>query len=298
MISYSFLSADQKTNIQVYKFVAEKEKAILQIAHGMQEYSGRYFSFAQFLASNGYTVVINDHLGHGKSVIDNKYGYFGKDGKEFLINDMRSLYLKEKNDKPYFLLGHSMGSFLARAYCERVNDLSGAIFMGSGWVNKPLLKASLTMCKLLAKKDGEDKISPLLSSLSLGAYNKKFAPNRSEADWISSVEEEVDEYLNDEMCQIRFTINGYQQLFSLIKYQQDHTKDMANIPLLWLSGKDDPVGEMGKGITKAYNETAKYNKQMQMHLYDKCRHELLHEYNKEEVYQDILEWLNEKSDLF
>ena len=179
-------------------------RAVVQIVHGVAEHMGRYDAFARFLAGHGFAVCGEDHLGHGKTVTDGVYGYFGqKNGWWTVTEDIRQLRQRMGEQfpgVPYFLLGHSMGSFLTRTYlCRYPGTVDGAILSGTGQENALLVGAGKLLASLIARFKGPDYVSTLVNSLSLGAYNKQFKPTRTTADWISRDEGVVDQYLADPM---------------------------------------------------------------------------------------------------
>ncbi|MBR2801185.1 MAG: alpha/beta fold hydrolase [Erysipelotrichaceae bacterium] len=301
MKEFFYASADKVNQIHAGCWEPEGQpKAVLQIVHGMQEYFGRYDAFAQFLAKNGYLVVAEDHLGHGASVQkDEDHGYFGENGNEWLIKDIRQLHLdtrKKYPGIPYFLLGHSMGSFLARQYIERYSpDLDGAIIMGTGWTEEGVLKSGKTLCSLMAKFKGWRHRSPMVEKIAFGSYNKEFQPAETRVEWLTKEKFIKDKYLQDPWCTFKFTLNGYYTLFSAIGDEQKE-ENIAGIrkdlPVFFVSGEKDPVGDYGKGVQKSYEAFKKAGiLNVQMKLYPDDRHEILNETDREAVYQDLLNWL-------
>ena len=301
---FRFRSSDGKTDIRALRFIPDGEvKAILQIAHGMVEFIDRYEDFASFLAQRGYLVTGNDHLGHGGSV-ENKddWGYFGDDGYEHVLQDMHELTRITKEfcpDKPYYLLGHSMGSFFARNYlAEYGNELDGAIIMGTGLEPAFKIKGGMMMCSLIALFKGWRYRSPFINNMAFGSYNKKFEPARTRADWLSRDEKLVDWYVNEERCSFVFTLNGFYQMFRCILNL--HNKEALNripkdLPILFVAGADDPVGTFGKEIEKSIETLKDVGvKNIGYKLYPEDRHEILNELDKETVYEDLYRWLETK----
>ena len=187
---FSFPSRDGTHKCNVSLWTPEGEpRAVVQLVHGVAEYAGRYDHFARYLADHGFVVCGEDHLGHGKTVDDGKYGYFGKkDGWTLVTADVRQLrvLMGEKYPSlPYFLLGHSMGSFLARTYlCKYPGTVDGCILSGTGQEKPALVAAGRAVASAVCALRGPEAVSKLVDQLSLGAYNKQFAPNRTTADWI------------------------------------------------------------------------------------------------------------------
>lgn len=299
---FYYPSKDELTQIYAVEWVPEtKVRGVLQIAHGMVEFIDRYDLFASFLASRGFYVVGNDHLGHGKSVTDaSKLGYFAKrDGNLCVLGDMRQLQSdtqKKYPDVPYFILGHSMGSFLVRQYIERfTTGLAGAIVMGTGYQSAMTLDLAIALTSVLRKTKGEDYRSSMVNNLALGSYNKAFEPARTKNDWLTRDEAIVDAYEANPLNQFIFTVNGYCNLFCGMRDAQRREnleKIPKDLPILVVSGKEDPVGECGKGpqtVADSYRKTGIRN--VTVKLYPEDRHEILNELDKETVFCDLLEWI-------
>lgn len=303
---YYYLSVSQLCNIYAKSIEPENKeevKAVFQIAHGMAEHSARYDRFAEFLASYGYAVFINDHLGHGKSISDEKeLGYFGKkNGRDALVGDVKTLTgiaKQEFPDKPVILFGHSMGSFVVRKYCALYGDnIDAAIFCGTSGAN-PGAGIGAAAATFIAREKGDHHRSHMLDSLAFGSYNKHFKPARTKFDWLTRDEKIVDQYIEDPLCGFRFTDPGYHELFKLlqdISGKQWYNSVPYILPMLLVSGADDPVGNYGKGVQEVSRGLKKSGHQdVSIKLYPGGRHEILNELNKEEVYQDILDWADEK----
>ena len=272
-------------------------KGVIQIAHGMAEYSNRYAAFAMELAKNGYAVFINDHLGHGKSVSgSDELGYFGENGVESLVEDMKKVTDIAKGqypDLPYILFGHSMGSFLARAYTARYGDmLDGAVYCGTSGPN-PAAGLGAKLAKYLEKSKGDHQRSNFLNSMAFGTYNKR-TEKRTDFDWLSRDEKEVDKYISDDLCGFCFTTNGFKTLFTLLQdvsSKQWFKSVPADLPVLLISGENDPVGEYGKGVKAVYDELTKTgHSAVSIKLYPEDRHEILNELDRETVMADIIAW--------
>ena len=299
---FYFPSKDGNTEIHTIEWKPEGEvRAVLQICHGMVEYIRRYDEFAQFLCGEGYYVVGNDHLGHGKSIqAKSEYGFFNeKYGNACVLGDMHTL--RQRTEKkypgvPYFMLGHSMGSSLLRQYIQMYgNGLSGAVLMGTVADHK---KAALLfgkrLCRVMAAFRGWHYRSKMVDNLVLGAYNKKFKPARTRADWITSDNENLDMYVADPLCSFMFTVNAYYNVFSgMIGIQRKESVYMIpkGLPVLFVSGADDPVGEFGKGVCKIYEKyRAAGIRDVTLRLYTGDRHEILNETDRDQVYKDLLGW--------
>ncbi len=296
-------SKDGKNKIHACIWRPEGEvKGVVQIIHGMAEYAERYAPFAQFLTSHGFLVCADDHLGHGKSVkSEADLGYFN-DQKDYkiVIADIRELQLRVQEQAPaapYFVLGHSMGSFFCRTYISMFGgDFAGAIIMGSGFKSKLTLNTALFAVKLNALFKGWRNRSKVIKNLAFGSYNKRFKPERTENDWLSVNTENVDRYNADPLCGVEFTNNGYKILFSIIKRACSSETIKAvpkDLPVFFVAGAEDPVGDYGKGVLKAYNKfKAAGVKDASVKLYENSRHEILNDDCKQEVSNDILAFIN------
>lgn len=277
-------------------------KGVVQIIHGMAEYAERYAPFAEFLADNGYLVCAEDHLGHGKSVkSEEDLGYFNdQKDYEIVISDIRELQLtiqEQAGSVPYFVLGHSMGSFFCRTYISMFgSDFAGAIVMGSGFKDKLTLNTALFAVNLNALFKGWRNRSGLIKNLAFGPYNNRIKPVRTGNDWLSKNPENVDKYEADPLCGVPFTNNGYKILFSIIKKACSAKTIEAvpkDLPVFFVAGEDDPVGDYGKGVIKAYDKfKAAGVKDASVKLYKDSRHEILNDYCKDEVFEDILSFIN------
>ena len=302
---FFFPSANGVNDIHAVRFEPdEKPKAIVQIVHGMTEYADRYSPFASFLAEHGFLVVGDDHLGHGLSVKDeSELGFFGQpDGNEYLLDDLHELQKetqKEFPGIPYFFLGHSMGSFLTRQYISLYGEsLAGAVIMGTGFQPGAVLFAGKTVCRVIALFKGWHYRSKFVDSLSVGAYNKRFQPIRTKSDWLSPNEQSVDEYIKDPLCGFLFTVNGYHQMFRSIGYADSLSyirSTPVSLPVLLISGKDDPVGNFGKGVERVRKLYQKVGtKDLKELLYPGDRHEILNGMNREQVFSDLLMWFEKR----
>ncbi|MBQ2250746.1 MAG: alpha/beta hydrolase [Lachnospiraceae bacterium] len=278
-------------------------KAVLQITHGMVEHIERYREFCVWMAERGIVVIGHDHLGHGKTVYNREeFGYFGsKEGMTHVVKDIRrvTVYSKKKYpDQKLILLGHSMGSFLARKYLSVYKDgPDGFILMGTGAPPEALVSAGSLLAGSMRKLKGEMYRSPLLYKLSLGNYNAKFKPVKTPYDWLTRDESLSKDFGEDESCQFIFTTAAYQDFFRLIlnvakEEMAGHARTDA--PILIISGDNDPVGDNGKGVRKVYERLHKAGvDRLEMVLYEGARHEILHEINRQEVFEDLYEWIAE-----
>jgi len=303
---FTFPSADGKTSIHAVEWLPDNgtPRAVLQIAHGVSEYILRYEPFAEYLTNLGFAVVGHDHLGHGGSVAPGAAPlYFGPKGSwDRVVDDiytLRQLAGKKFAGLPYAMMGHSMGSFLARTYLIRYpGTVDAAVIMGTGQMASALVSGGLAVAAVESRRIGEDQISPLVSKLAFGTYNKVFAPNRTEFDWLSVNEANVDAYIADPLCGGAATIGLFREMLGGIRFitRQENVRRMnLNTPILFISGEKDPVGDLGKGVRAACESFRKAGvRDVSLQLYPELRHEILCETCREAVYQDISQWLEEK----
>lgn len=273
-------------------------KAVFQLIHGMAEYGERYEEMGKAFCEAGYAFVINDHVGHGKSVgAKPVYGYFGGDknfGGQGFVEDAHTLTVmaKEEFGKPVILMGHSMGSFVARRYLTKYGkDVLGAVICGTAGPN-PALGAGLALASIIAKVKGEQHPSKLIDSIAFGAYNKR-CEGRTPFDWLSVNRENVDKYIADDLCGFLFTASGYMNMFQLLKFvtADDWYAKVPDMPLFLIAGSEDPVGEYGKGVKLTYDGLVKNgHNDVNIKLYDGLRHEIHNEDERFDVYADIIAW--------
>lgn len=279
-------------------------RGIVQIAHGIGEYAGRYNPIARLLQQEGFAVYANDHRAHGRTAqIKNLYGHY--DGEEYfedVVKDMHSLFVLMRTDfpeVPVVLFGHSMGSLLSRKYVlEYGHELDAMILSGTANFIKGLGHFGLLATKTIAAIKGRERGNEKLRALLFDEFNKKFKPNRTTLDWLSRDQAAVDAFERDPYRVENFSMG---LLADLISNTRKLNKAAAFIntpdalPILIFSGDQDPVGEMGKGVKKVVAQFKKYgNSDLTFNLYEGGRHEMLNELNREEVENDILSWLTEK----
>ena len=299
---FYFPSSDGKTSIHAVEWLPEGDPVgVYQIAHGVAEYALRYEPFAEFLNAKGFVVVANDHIGHGLSVAEDAAPlYFGeKDGWTHVVDDMFELRRqtgKKYPGIPYILMGHSMGSFLARTYLIRYpGSVTAAVIMGTGQQPGYMVAGGRLAAKLIGKKSGYDKFNETVDGLAFGAYNKPFEPKRTNYDWLSANEENVDKYIADPLCGGGATTGLFLEMLGGIGFigkPSNLAKMDKNTPVLFISGAMDPVGDLGKGTTKAYESFKKAGvKDVTLKLYPGLRHEILNEKEKDQVYADIWAWV-------
>ena len=299
---FTFLSADKKTQIHAIEWKPDVPPVgVLQLVHGMQEFIERYDDFARFMCTKGFLVVGHDHLGHGLSVADeNSYGYFAeKSGNRVLLTDMRQLHrmtAEKYPELPFFMMGHSMGSFLARQYiCLYGKYLDGAVISGTAYHPPMECKAGMLLCRVIARFKGWKYISKLLTYMVVGSLNKKFEPSATHLDWLTRDDSVVEAYRHDPRTHHFFTLNANYNLFVSLKYltvRENLMRIPKGLPVLLIAGEMDPVGNFGAGVKKVFVQLQAIGlKDVQCKLYPNDRHEVLNELDKAQVYQDIMGWI-------
>ena len=300
---FTYSSADTIHPIYAREWSPEDApRAVVQIVHGVAEHMGRYDATARFLADHGFLVCGEDHLGHGLTAdeSDRKFGYFAPHGGwELLVKDihtLRTLEGEQHPDIPYIMLGHSMGSFLTRTYLiDYPGDVSAAVLSGTGQERAPLVASGKALASALCRLKGPDYVSPLVYSLAMGSYNKPFSPARTPQDWLSRDESTVDAFLADPLCSFQPTISMFRDMLGGIQKigkRENVAKMDKSMPILFFSGDHDPVGSMGEGVQRVfYLFRAVGCTNVSLTLYPGGRHEMLNEINREEVREDLLDWL-------
>ena len=304
---YFFPSSNGKTLIHVHQWtpVGREIRGVVQIAHGVAEYATRYAPFARYLCDHGFVVVANDHLGHGQSVIEGcPMVYLGEqDGWWHMVDDMEQLRkrtAKVFSGKPYFLFGHSMGSFLARTHLIRYPGmLDGCVLCGTGHQSAVMVSGGKLIADKEIKRLGRKAFSVKADQLAFGAYNKRFQPNRTQFDWLSVNEANVDAYIADPLCGGKTTLGLFRDMLDGLGYitkQANINKMDKELPVYFIAGDQDPVGDMGKGVQKAHECFKKAGiRDLSIKLYHGLRHEILNETGKQYVYRDVLDWLEART---
>ncbi|MDR1002025.1 MAG: lysophospholipase [Oscillospiraceae bacterium] len=296
-------SSYQGETLHTVVWNAENPKAILFIAHGMAEHIMRYDDFARYLSSNGIAVAGCSHLGHGlTSKSEDDLGYISKkNGWSNLIADQAQVRAKLESlypGVPVFMFGHSMGSFAARTYITETyaSGLRGVIICGTGHEPPIMSSVGKKLAGIVGVFRGSRYRSKLLHGLSIGRYNSKIKSPRTEVDWLSFNEDNVDAYIADSRCGFNFTVNGYKSLFEGINYvskMKNIRKADSDLPVLFIAGSEDPVGNCGKGVAKVSRMFKKAGmKNVAVKIYDNMRHEILNEDDRATVYSDVAEFID------
>ena len=271
-----------------------KPKAVIQLVHGMAEHIRRYDETARQLSEAGFAVVGHSHMGHGPYA--DILGYFGrKGGWDVLIEDVHALRRETQKQfprVPYFLLGHSMGSFVVRGYCLKYEKgLAGVILSGTGHYGKPLLLAAGAISNTICLCGGADKPSKFLANMTSSGKNPEY---KTPFDWLSRDDSEVQKYIADPLCGFPFTAAGYRDMFSgLARLYPEKLKPMQkNVQVYLFSGDKDPVGTNGAGVEKVAQEIRDAGvKKVTVRLYPDGRHEMFNELNRQEVWADLIAWM-------
>ena len=279
-------------------------RVVVQLVHGISEHIGRYDSFARFLAEHGFAVVGHDHLGHGRTARNPlEFGWFAdRDGWKHVVKDVRALRERvgaEYPGLPCFLLGHSMGSFVVRGYLMFwPGTVDGAILSGTGQEPPATVAAGRALSALLIRLKGPRAHSALLDALSVGRYNGQFKPVRTSADWISRDTVVVDAYRADPLCRFLPTVGMYHDMMvglQLLAKPANLARMDPDTPVYFFAGDRDPVGANGAGVKKVAGWFRDAGvKDLTVRLYPEGRHEMLNEANRDEVYRDVLSWLERR----
>ena len=297
------VTASDGTALSTHRWLPDgPPKAVVQISHGMAEHSARYARLAEALTGAGYAVYASDHRGHGATASKADHGYFADaDGWDTVVADLRAvttLAQEENPGLPVFLLGHSMGSFLARSYViEDSRELAGLVLSGTAGDPGLLGKVGGLVAATEARLRGRRHVSTLLDKLTFGQYNAAFKPNRTDFDWLSRDDAEVDKYVADELCGNTFTSGFFVDLvggLSRINDRHQVARVRRDLPILLIAGDKDPVGgKAGEGprtVAEQYRSVGVTD--VTVTLYPDARHEVFNEINRDEVTADVLAWLD------
>lgn len=273
-------------------------RAVLQVSHGMCEYVGRYEAYAEHLCSLGIVLAGNDHPGHGESAERaDELGAIDMEDALLGLRAMSELLLERYEGKPLILLGHSMGSFLCRIYLTKyAENLAGAIVMGTAGAGAPT-GAGIALANLVALFRGERHRSKLLRTIQQSGYLKRCGKNPDRCDWLTRDRAVVEKYNSDKYCNYIFTVSGYRDLFRMLEAVS--TEEWApnvptDLPILLISGEDDPVGGYGRGVCAVAGAlTHAGARKLTTVLIPGARHEVLNEIDREETYAVIDKWIDE-----
>lgn len=275
-------------------------RGVVQILHGIAEHICRYEDFAAYLNEKGYVVVAEDHMGHGQSMESGTPGYFAG-GWEAAVEDSYALLRRVREqypEVPCFLFGHSMGSFLARSILISHPDsgIRGAVICGTGWMPQAVVRAGHGAAELVCRRIGERKPSERLQNLVFGSYNKRVEHPHTSYDWLSRDSRQVDAYLADPKCGFTVSCGLLRDMLggiSMLQKKENLAKMRRELPVLFVAGGDDPVGSYGSGVRQAANAFEKAGMtRVECRLFPLCRHEILNEINRKEIYRFVSDWLD------
>lgn len=302
------LTTSDGTPLHVYRWLPdEAPRAVVQVAHGMAEHAGRYERFAEALTAAGYAVYADDHRGHGQTHPSSgaDHGYFADQGGwDRVVTDLHEVTRLARDEQedglPVFLFGHSMGSFLSRAYAIRWGgDLAGLVLSGTAGDPGALGRIGGAIAGLEARIRGRRNRSPLMDKLTFGQYNAAFKPNRTQFDWLSRDEAEVDKYIADSEAGNVFTSGFFSDLLSglaWISNDANVARIPADLPVLLVAGELDPVGAKSKGVRQVEAQLRRAGvRDVTSIFYPGARHEILNETNRDEVTADVIAWLESHS---
>ena len=302
--THTFTAHDNEI-VCYYKWQAmgeHKGRGVIQIAHGIGEHAGRYDHIAHRLANEGFTVYANDHRAHGKTAeIKRLFGFYnGEDYFEDVVKDMHSLtqlMQAENPDSTFILFGHSMGSLLSRKYVLHYGDEPDALILsGTADFMKGLGYFGLASTKIVSAFNGRERSNDTLREIFFDEFNKKFRPNRTKLDWISSDEAAVDTFEADPYRIENFSVGIFTDIIrssKALNQKEAFLKTPNNLPILMFSGDHDPVGDMGKGVTRVAKNYKRYGSEdLTFYLYEGGRHEMLNERNSNQVEEDIISWID------
>ncbi len=292
----------KNTRIHCCQWIPEgKPRGVIQIVHGIAEYAARYDELAKFFTKNGFVVVGEDHMGHGGSISEEiPQGCFDGGWLTAVSDTYRLMQMtkEEYPDLPYIIYGHSMGSFMTRTLLYTYPDagLKAAVISGTGWMPKVVLKTGRVVCAAEGKRKGMDSTSPMINKLMFGSYNKGYDNPRTPVDWLSRDEAEVDKYIADPLLGFDASIGLAREMLGGMLMNEDKKnleKMPKYLPVLFVSGDQDPVGSNGKGVEQTYEAfKAAGMKNVRIKLYPGGRHEMHNELNRKELQADVLAFLN------
>lgn len=301
--TYTFWSSDAESKLHAVFYKPEKDVkviATLMVAHGIGEYIERYEEFAEVLTSKGIVVVGYDCIGHGNSTSKTKVPmYFGEEGSwKYLVEDFLNynhMITEYYSNVPCYVMGFSMGSFVVRCAMASNNlSANGAILLGTGRISHLVAKLVKYLVSKEAKNvEGDDNISDTVNELAFGNYNKYFTPTKTDFDWLCKDEKACESYIEDPLTRKYITPGMFRELLSgmEIASNPDTVKNAERIPILFVSGEEDPVGDFGKGVTKVEKMFKKFDFETEVKFYPDSRHDVLHDTHKDEAMKYICEWI-------
>ena len=292
------IKAKDKYKLSCRLFNTKNPKAIILMIHGMEEHKERYYDFAKYLQKNNYVVLISDMRGHGSDAPILSH-IADKDGDKRLVEDIDILtkYIKKKyKEKKIYLFAHSMGTIIARKVLQENSKKYDKLVLSGYPVPQKISKAGVRLTNMLIKSKGPKEHSKLVTNLALGNFVKGVKNRETDLDWLSYNKDNVNNYINDKLCGVDFTLGSFNTLFKLV-YDISKPKNYININedlnILLISGNDDPVTGYKKGRIKSLKVLKKAGfKNIEKIVLEKMRHEILNEKEKDKVYKKILDFYN------
>lgn len=293
------LSSDQKNTLSGIMYIPSGDiKGIFHLVHGMTEYIGRYAPLFEKLADAGYLCVGFDNLGHGNSAREEDLGFIAsKNGWSLMVDDVKLFadnIKAEFPNLPYYLMGHSMGSFITRVAVSRYSDLADKYICCGTAGSNPAAGVGVFLCSIIKAFRGERAISPFLESIAFGSYNKRFDGD-TKYEWLTKDRDIIDKYANDKLCTFHFTVSAMKDLMTLLKNcnsKKCFANTRSDLPILLIAGDMDPVGNYGKGVKEVYdNYKASGKCDVTIFLYKDCRHEIHNDTSREQMTEDILKFI-------
>ena len=295
----SVMSTDGIHTLKGVAYIPQGEiRGVFHLVHGMREYIGRYEHFLPFFAENGFVCVGYDHLGHGRTANEGEHGFIAeKGGYKYLVDDVNQFAEHVKSEYPnipYILMGHSMGSFIVRLAAAKYIGLADKLIICGTAGSNPAAAAGILLAKLIKAVKGARAYSPFIEKMAFGSYNKYFKEDSPYA-WLTKSTEIMEKYADDKFCHYHFTVSALADLITLTHNCNLGTWyiDMPkNLPVLLVSGSEDPVGNYGRGVREVYDKLIKNGqKDVTLHLYENCRHEIHNDTCAEQSRNDILEFI-------
>ena len=293
------LSSDKKNTLSGIMYIPSGNiKGIFHLVHGMTEYIGRYAPLFEKLADAGYLCVGFDNLGHGNTAREEDLGFIAsKNGWSLMVDDVKLFadnIKAEYPNLPYYLMGHSMGSFITRVAVSRYSDLADKYICCGTAGSNPAAGVGVFLCSIIKAFRGERAISPFLESIAFGSYNKRFDGD-TKYEWLTKDRDIIDKYANDKLCTFHFTVSAMKDLMTLLKNcnsKKCFANTRSDLPILLIAGDMDPVGNYGKGVKQVYdNYKASGKCDVTIFLYKDCRHEIHNDTIREQMTEDILKFI-------
>lgn len=292
-------SSDGKNTLSGIIYMPDGEiRGLFHLVHGMTEYIGRYEPLLSAIASAGYLCFGFDNLGHGNTAAEGDLGYIAShDGWKYMVDDVKVFADSIKADYPdlpYFLMGHSMGSFITRIAVSKYTNLADKYICCGTAGSNPAADIGLALCDIIKAFRGERTVSPFLENIVFGSYNKRFDGD-SKYEWLTKDRDIIEKYSKDRFCTFHFTVSAMHDLIKLMKISNSKKcfiDTKSDLPILIIAGDMDPVGNYGKGVKKVYrNFKAAGKENVTLFLYENCRHEIHNDTCREKMTEDILKFI-------